>query len=459
MSYRYDGRQCPRCGSYIPANWTHCGRCGQPVKRRRPGGLGWALLLFLLLAALVFRTQLSEWIQDRFYIDDKNERVSENTIGRILPQIHVRLTHPTATPSPSVEQPKQTATATATPKPESEEARQKPAASKPAEAPVEKTETSSLTYEQKVEQIRALVREAMKNGEEEITLPVLGTGDDSRVVFDIINKLILDDPEIMFYDGCRYRTDGRLTLKYSKSRDFIVSAVQATSQQADAILSRILAPGMTDFEKELAIHDYIVNNCRYDIENQRNGTTPPEDYSAYGVLVNGTAVCEGYAKAMKLLLDRAGVPCLVVSGRSKGSSHAWNLVCLDGQYYHVDATWDDPVMSGGEQILSHVYFNLTDEDIQRDHAWDTAAYPQCSGTAFNYYNYYGLTVDSPDAFTSLLAEAAASGKNKVSCRIVNYADGGYDIPGLVQKAAFQLGLGSLTYSVNDLYGVVDIWVK
>ena len=77
---------------------------------------------------------------------------------------------------------------------------------------------------------------------------------------------------------------------------------------------------MTEFEKELAIHDYIVNNCRYDIENLKEGTTPPEDYTAYGVLVNGMAVCEGYAKAMKLMLDRVNIPSLVVAGYSRESA-------------------------------------------------------------------------------------------------------------------------------------------
>ena len=204
--------------------------------------------------------------------------------------------------------------------PDSEEVIE-PADPKPDDLSGEPRETANLTYDQKIDRIYDLITEALKNAEEQVILPVLGTGDDSRVVFGIIEKIILDNPEIMFYEGGRYRSDGQLTLKYSKSRDFILSAVQTTIRTADEILDEIIQPGMNDFEKELAIHDYIVNNCRYDIEeNLKEGTTPPEDYTAYGVLVNGMAVCEGYAKAMKLMLDRVNIPSLVVAGYSKESA-------------------------------------------------------------------------------------------------------------------------------------------
>lgn len=455
MSYRQDGlRRCRKCGSYIPLYWEHCGRCGRPVRGKRSRGWAWAFLLVLAVGAFVFGGRISRLVQDRFANNSGNNS-SQAGIGAPITDGRIQPIYPDTSDEdishggdPGLEDPVLSAKGTV-----------EPAISQPDGMSGSRKETAGLTYVQKIERIYALVTEALKNAEEQVTIPVLGTGEDSGIVFGIIAEIIQDDPEIMFYEGCRYRTDGLLTLQYSRNSDFIREAVEATDKKADEILKKIIRPGMSDFEKELAIHDYIVNSCRYDIENLRKGTTPPEDHEAYGVLVNGAAVCDGYAKAMKLLLDRVDVRSLVVSGRSKGSAHAWNMVCLDGQYYHVDATWDDPVMSDGGQILTYTYFNLTDDDIQADHTWDGAAYPQCRDTAYNYYHYYGLTVTSPDDFTNRLKEAMENGMDWVSFRILNYADGSYDVPRLIQKAVNALNFKTLTYSLNELYGVVDVFLR
>ncbi|SHI95542.1 Transglutaminase-like superfamily protein [Thermoclostridium caenicola] len=456
MSYRYAGfRQCQRCGSYIPINWKHCGRCGHPAKRRS-GGWGWAFFVLLVFAAFLYRAQIAQWVQGRFMIPDREDVTPGKTAGQI----------PAAEPfRPETPETSFRAGNNSTAEPVASSGLSPDMAGdtgldrKTGAMTGERKEATSLTYGQKIERIHTLIREALKDAREQVSLPVLGTENDSEIIFDIIEQIVLEDPEIMFYEGCRYRSDGQLTLRYSKSRDEVLSAVQATSQRADEIIAAIIEPGMTDFEKELAIHDYIVNNCRYDIENQRKGSTPPEAYTAYGVLVNGSAVCEGYAKAMKLLLDRVNIRSLVVVGYSKGNAHAWNMVCLDGQYYHVDTTWDDPVMAGGSQVLTHVYFNLADHEIQKDHSWDKAAYPQCVDTLYNYYHYYGLTVASPDEFSGLVGAAVADGRDHLSLRILDYDTGGYDIPRLIQNTANAWGIRGLTYSVNDAYGVVDIWVR
>ncbi len=445
----------------MPSYWERCGRCGQLLhKGRRSRIRGWAFFILLTFVVFIFRGHIIRLAQDHFYMDNKRNISSQDNAKGIPDGDGIKPipAEPADFPDPDensdlVNDPSFIGT---TPDPEEIIELADP---KPDSISGELKETANLTYDQKLERIYDLIVKALKNVEEQVILPVLGTGDDSRIVFGIIEKIILDNPEIMFYEGGRYRSDGQLTLKYSKSRDFILSAVQTTIRTADEILDEIIQPGMNDFEKELAIHDYIVNNCRYDIENLKEGTSPPEDYTAYGVLVNGMAVCEGYAKAMKLMLDRVNIPSLVVAGYSKGERHAWNIVCLDGEYYHVDATWNDPVMAGGEQILSHVYFNLTDQDIQRDHSWDRAAYPQCYGTTYNYYHYYGLAVASSHEFNVCLEDAVKGGKDRISLRITNYDEDSYDVPKLIQEAANAWGLWSLYYSVNDLYGVVDIWLK
>ena len=157
----------------------------------------------------------------------------------------------------------------------------------------------------------------------------------------------------------------------------------AVEKKAKEILGSIITPTMKDYEKEKAIHDYVVNNSRYDIENYNANTIPSESYSDYGVLIKGVAVCDGYAKAMFRLLNDAGVKTLYVIGTADGGGHAWNIVQLGGQYYQLDTTWDDPVSSSGN-ILSYKYYNVTDSVMAKDHGWDRSKYPACTATTYSY---------------------------------------------------------------------------
>lgn len=123
----------------------------------------------------------------------------------------------------------------------------------------------------------------------------------------------------------------------------------AYQRAVDAAANACFTDHMTPLEKVVAAHDWIVLNCQYDPYiahdgpyTTAGGVTYGENdnvYTSYGVFVDGNAVCQGYALAFKVLMDRAGIPCCYVSNLS----HAWNMVKLDGNWYHVDATWDDPV--------------------------------------------------------------------------------------------------------------------
>ncbi|MBZ4666188.1 cell wall-binding repeat-containing protein [Mahella sp.] len=169
----------------------------------------------------------------------------------------------------------------------------------------------------------------------------------------------------------------QLSAAISSHVDFVISdnstQMKEYYNKAKTIISKIIKPGMTDLQKEKAVHDYIVNNVRYDIKNYNNNTVPDESYSPYGALVKGVAVCEGYAWATKLLLNMAGIESTVV----EGGGHAWNIVKINGKCYHLDTTWDEPVTSNDKNILRYDYFNLNDAQIGKDHFWDRNKYPAC----------------------------------------------------------------------------------
>lgn len=154
------------------------------------------------------------------------------------------------------------------------------------------------------------------------------------------------------------------------------------------ILEEIISPNQSDIEKEIAIHDYLVDNINY-------VDTGDSSYNAYSALINGIAVCSGYTECFKTLLDMLGIENATISGEAGGQQHIWNVVNLDNHWYHVDVTWDDPVGSSSDYI-DHSYFNISADDMALDHTWDRSrysAYEKC-GAKYSYYRYKKLPLIS-----------------------------------------------------------------
>lgn len=166
---------------------------------------------------------------------------------------------------------------------------------------------------------------------------------------------------------------------------------RAILDAAAALLSEVSSPGQTLPELELAIHDWMVDHIAYDTATlERYGGVPdPDDDNPYGALVHGLGICEGYTRSFQLLMDLVGIPCLSVAGHSDNGleygEHAWNQVLLDGDWYVVDVTWDDP-LSSRELPASyhHVYYNVTSDAIRHNHFWDEEAVPAARGTRYRW---------------------------------------------------------------------------
>lgn len=153
------------------------------------------------------------------------------------------------------------------------------------------------------------------------------------------------------------------------------------------VMHNYVEDSMTDFEKEVALHDYLVENCRYSQDtNQPAGS---DIYRAYGALVNKDAVCNGYAEALQLLFACAGIESRFVIGTADGVDHAWNLVKINDVWYHLDATWNDP-MPDKQGIAIHSYFNVTDDIMAESHTWEKKNYPEAFSMDCNYYVYNNL---------------------------------------------------------------------
>lgn len=123
---------------------------------------------------------------------------------------------------------------------------------------------------------------------------------------------------------------------------------------------------MTKIEKVIAIHDYLALNCEYDYENYKKRTIPSVSYTAYGCLVKKKCVCMGYALAFNDLMKELDIDAYYVS--SESMNHAWSMVKIAGNYYHVDVTWDDPVADMFGRVR-HKYILLSDDGISDHHGW------------------------------------------------------------------------------------------
>jgi len=120
---------------------------------------------------------------------------------------------------------------------------------------------------------------------------------------------------------------------------------------------------MTDRQKALACHEWLTHNAKYDQTLQNHD---PE-----GVLLMGSGVCESYARAYQMMMSELGIPCIYVTSQSM--RHAWNMIYVDGGWYHVDVTWDDPIFNGRDTIITGgeqtTYFCATDAQMS-DHSWN-----------------------------------------------------------------------------------------
>lgn len=159
----------------------------------------------------------------------------------------------------------------------------------------------------------------------------------------LYERVINDHPELFYVQGgYRYSYSGSIVVAVLPNYE--TGLPDDAEEQLERVVEQALAriePGMSQTEQALLLHDFLVEHVAYDWDVATTGTAKDQMvYNAYGALVKGDAVCQGYAEAYKLLLNRCGIDSVLVS--SEAMNHAWNLVKIDGSWYHVDTTWDDP---------------------------------------------------------------------------------------------------------------------
>lgn len=265
--------------------------------------------------------------------------------------------------------------------------------------------TQCYYYQQMTEdekRVYCLIRDGLRSHKKSIQVR---THPEMRSATDIYNKVLKDNPAFFYVSQCdvRYRHQNSEWIIYPK---YFYSASEAEMMFAamrrvvEKVVDQALKYRNDPFKMELFLHNSLVKSVAYDYEAAAKNDDSYHAYSIAGAFLNNKAVCGGIAEAFKFLCDAAGLPCMVVTGNVYGenifpanSLHAWNLVNVEGQWYHVDVTWDawSQVNSANTHSERHIkfdYFNLTTEEISVDHR-PREVIPQCTAQKYNYFYHTG----------------------------------------------------------------------
>lgn len=206
--------------------------------------------------------------------------------------------------------------------------------------------------------------------------------------------------------------------------------IASMQSEIDTAVSKILgqAEGKSDYEKLKVFHDSIVLNNDFVKELGYNHTI-------YGAFCGGKIQCEGYAKAIQYLCDLSGIESMTVAGTNEaGDSHAWNVVKVDGKWYNLDCTWDDPILTEVDKTnIRYRYFLVPDEwihnkshfNINKKTTGTQVTYfnpPACTSTDMNYFNVTKqLYSDKTSADTALKDKMKAAAASKLRAAEIRVA--------------------------------------
>lgn len=233
---------------------------------------------------------------------------------------------------------------------------------------------------------------------------------EGRQLTDIFFKLRLDCPEIFYAAGFHYRFYPD-SAKVEMIPEYLFDKAKVKDHQKamKARVEKLARPAakLSEWEKERYIHDFICENVRYDKLKK------PYSHEIIGPLGQGVGVCEGIAKSVKILCDVLGVWCIIaISGNNPEKNikyrHAWNIVRIDGNYYHLDVTFDNTLGRG--EMVRYDYFNLGDGHIFRDHEPVIYRVPVCSEEGNFYYKEKKLSFTKLEEVEKRAEQAAKKGR-------------------------------------------------
>ncbi len=274
---------------------------------------------------------------------------------------------------------------------------------------------NTLTEGQK--KIYASIANATKNFQSEFVIRnyEAGTKDEFAGEVKLAIGAFMDDHPEAFYLKANYssyviegitQNYGYVRLNYTEDdveimRDEVNKVSDKISQYIEGL------DGKTEFEKEVIIHDRL----SYDVVYSDLDEFPREYHTAEGPLLEGIGVCDGFAKALQLVYNKAGIDSIIVLG-VLDEPHAWNLVKIENEWYHVDLTSSHSVY-GDTGVVNHGYFNLSDEKMKKFATMDEEAIiPRATSNKYNFYVANDLVIDMNQDIDSRLRDIVTKYEDK-----------------------------------------------
>lgn len=271
----------------------------------------------------------------------------------------------------------------------------------------------------------------LNDAEKKLYADILEAVKSVRLKVDV-DESVTDEMWVKVY-GCMYMQEPQLfwlsSKKVSKGKlwywEVDPELIASMQKEIDAKAANVLAQaeGKSDYEKLKIFHDYISLNNDFVKEEGFNQTI-------YGGFVTGQIQCEGYAKTMQYLCDLSGIESMVIVGSNEsGDSHAWNVVKVDGKWYNLDTTWDDPILTQVDKTnVRYRYFLVPDEWIHNKSHFNVnkkvtgtqVTYftpPACTSDDMNYFKVTNQLYSDKDSADAALREAmkkAASNKMRAA---------------------------------------------
>lgn len=247
--------------------------------------------------------------------------------------------------------------------------------------------------------------------------------DEQKLMSDVkisMQYLLLDHPEVFYVkndytvstiellNSCRVEVELEYTVTDKKELDSKISKLTET-------INNILASteNMSVFDKELYIHDSICKHATY-YKYENINDVPEECHNIYGCLISNMAVCDGLSKTFQILLDKCHIESITVTGFLQEQSHAWNMVKLEDEWYHVDLTSNKSVknQTDKKEEIIHSYFNITTEQIKNSNKIDMEdVIPVANSIDNNFYIKTGRYINTGDNFTLRLKQILDMNEN------------------------------------------------
>lgn len=306
-----------------------------------------------------------------------------------------------------------------------------------------------------------LIFEGVKEREDSIDISAAGLPVDW--VDAVYNAVLRDHPELFWMPVGYYYYYNTAGVAHTVKPEYTIGISELPGMKAkfDSRVSELLGKvnGVTDdIEKEHILHDELAACIEYDY-----AYSSPNMHNAYGALVEGKAVCDGYARAFQYLLQRSGIQSFIATGSSvnpgtgRAEGHAWNYVRLGGEYYHVDLTWDDQ----GDQLY-HNYLNVSDEMILEDHVIEEAKYelPVCDSEDAFYFNLHSSRLADGydvDDIANIVKKGDSESGFYVDGSVSQFCD---FVQANKRDIAKKLGLyGQINFSANSLGHEVKLIIE